>query len=76
MRKNIADSRQFLSFDQIESVCMRDWIDEEYCIDEEEFVDEDNDLSGSDDVKPLDARRRLEMLLEEKQLLDDIDDFH
>jgi len=55
---------------------MRDWINDEICIDEEEFVDVDNELVSSDKSLLLDARRRLEMILEEKQLQEDIDDYH
>ena len=55
---------------------MSDWLDEEYRIDEEEYADVDNELKSTDESHHYDARRRLEMLLEEKQLLDDLDDYH
>lgn len=55
---------------------MNNWIDNEFCVDEEEFVDVDNELGGSSSSNKLDARRRLEMLLDEKRLLDDLDDYH
>lgn len=55
---------------------MTEWVDDEFCINEEEFVDVKNDLSSSDDLNHQDARRRLEMLLEEKQLREDLDDYY
>jgi len=55
---------------------MKNWNDDGFCTDEEEFVDVDDELVALESTNKLDARRRLEMMLEEKKLLDDIDDFH
>ncbi len=55
---------------------MADWINDEFSIEEEEFVAVSNDLSIVDEISHKDARRKLEMLLEEKQLQDDLDDYY
>ena len=42
---------------------------------QEPFVPEDKVTVDTSDVTVLDARRRLEMMLEEKRLRDELDDF-
>ncbi|WP_367606376.1 PA3496 family putative envelope integrity protein [Legionella sp. W05-934-2] len=54
---------------------MREWISDDYNLDEEEFVDVENELDSSDEIKHIDARKRLERMLEEKQLREDIEDY-
>jgi hypothetical protein len=54
-------------FDEKESL-----IDEESCVE----IDAEAQLEVEEEAVPLDARRRLEQLLEERRLRDELDDFN
>ena len=56
---------------------MTDLFDEESVVDEESCTenDENAELDIQEEAGPLDARRRLENLLEERRLREELDDF-
>lgn len=55
---------------------MTNWLSDDDLVDEDVFVSTENELTGSESYTYRDKRRQLEMLLDEKKLQDDLDDYY